>query len=210
MIIGFDGKRAVSNLTGLGNYSRLIVEAVAREHPSDSLLLFAPRDSDNPRLAPLRALPNVSIHTPAPSEARLGGAFWRSFGLTKSLKSRGVQLFHGLSNELPLNIGKAGIPSVLTMHDVIYRTMPECYSLPDRKIYDLKYGASCRRATRIIAISECTRRDIMRFYGVPEERISVVYQGVDSIFHAAWTPVQIEEIRQNIPCPHSFCCRWAA
>ena len=204
MNIAYDGKRAVQNLTGLGNYSRLIVESVAREYPQHSLTLFAPSRRDNPRLAPVLSLPNVSMRLPQKGEAPLGGSLWRTFGITRLLKPSGAALFHGLSNELPLNISRAGIPSVLTMHDVIYRTMPECYKAADRLIYDLKYGASCRAATRIIAISECTKRDIMRFYGVPEEKISVIYQGCDNIFHAEPTPDALAEVRKIYDLPERY------
>ena len=93
-----------------------------------------------------------------------------------------MELYHGLSNELPLNISKSGIPSVVTMHDVIYRRLPQCYKPIDRIIYDYKYGASCRNATRIIAVSQRTKLDVMEYYGIPEEKIDVVYQGCDDIF----------------------------
>lgn len=183
MIIAFDGKRALQNLTGLGNYSRLIISSVASQYPADKLVVLAPADRENPRLSPIRSLSNVDFRFPLPGEAPLGKALWRSLTISRLLPSLGCDIFHGLSNELPLNIRKSGIPAVLTMHDVIYRRMPQCYSLPDRLIYDFKYGRSCRSATRIIAISECTKRDVMHFYGVPEERIDVVYQGCDDIFH---------------------------
>ncbi len=182
MNIGFDGKRAVQNLTGLGNYSRLILESVAGEYPQDHLTIFAPRRRDNPRLRQLLMMPNVSFRYPRSGEAPLGRAWWRTRGITRLLPAEKIDLFHGLSNELPLNIGRAQIPSVLTMHDVIYRTMPECYSSIDRVLYNIKYGASCRIATRIIAISECTKRDILRYYDVEEGKIDVIYQGCDEIF----------------------------
>ena len=46
MIIGYDGKRAVNNMTGLGNYSRLVVEGIAEEFPGDTLLLYTPKPGD--------------------------------------------------------------------------------------------------------------------------------------------------------------------
>jgi len=180
MKIAYDGKRAVQNLTGLGNYSRLIIGSIAREFPDDTLTLFAPRDRPCPRLIPIRELPNVRMRFPA--RAPLGKAIWRTCGITRELATGEYDIYHGLSNELPLNIRRAHIPTVLTMHDVIYRRMPECYTAADRLIYDIKYGASCRAATRIIAISECTKRDIIHYYGIDADRIDVIYQGVDSQF----------------------------
>ncbi len=182
MRIGYDGKRAINNMTGLGNYSRLIIESVAKEFPSDEILVYAPENRDNPRIASWSGLHNVSKRFPKHGEAKFGKSLWRTFGLTSSVRRDKADIFHGLSNELPLNIRNSGIPSVVTIHDVIYRTLPYCYKAADRLLYDLKYGRSCRNASAIIAISECTKRDIIRFYNVAEEKIEVIYQGCDSSF----------------------------
>ena len=60
---------------------------------------------------------------------------------------------------------------------MIYRRLPDCYSLPDRIIYNFKYGISCRIADRIIAVSQRTKDDITEIYGIDPEKIDVVYQG---------------------------------
>lgn len=113
-----------------------------------------------------------------------GGA-WRTFGLASAMKADGVQLFHGLSNEIPVGLRRVGIPSVVTIHDVAFNTFPDMYYWHDRQIYDLKWKYACRNADRIIAISECTKRDIMRFYDVPADRIDVVYQPVAPRYYIA-------------------------
>lgn len=205
MKIGFDGKRAISNMTGLGNYSRLILEELSREHPEDELTVFTPKaPGDSPRLARMKSAPNISFRTPAKGEAPFGGSIWRTRGLTRLLKPEGIQLFHGLSNELPLNIAKAGIPSIVTMHDVIYRRLPYCYKPIDRLIYDMKYGASCRNATHIIAVSERTKLDVMHYYGIADEKISVIYQGCDPQFHTILPPDKIKEITTLYSLPEHY------
>lgn len=203
MIIGFDGKRAISNMTGLGNYSRLVLEELSGAFPDVEMRAYTPRLRDNARLATLRQRPNVRFDLPVkhPLEP---GAVWRTWGLPAQLRNDGVTLYHGLSNELPLSIRKAGIPSVVTVHDVIYRTMPECYSVIDRKLYDWKYGCSCRLADRVIAISECTKRDIMRFYGVPEEKIDVIYQGCAPQFKRQWSDTEKEDVRRHLALPQRY------
>lgn len=196
MIIGFDGKRAVNNMTGLGNYSRLVLEELSGAFPDVEMRAYTPRLRDNARLAALHERPNIRFELPVkhPLEP---AAVWRTWGLPAQLRNDGVALYHGLSNELPLSIRKSGIPSVVTVHDVIYRTMPECYSAIDRKLYDWKYGRSCRLADRVIAISECTKRDIMRFYGVPEEKIDVIYQGCAPQFKRQWNDEEKSFIRRK-------------
>jgi len=202
MIIGFDGKRAVSNMTGLGNYSRLVIEHLAMENPGDRLLVYTPALRDNPRLDTIRSYHNVEFRLPAPQGFK--GSLWRTFELTNNLKPDKIDVFHGLSNELPLNIRKSGVPAVVTMHDVIYRTMPECYKTIDRKIYDFKYGRSCRNADRIIAVSECTKQDVVRFYGIDPDRIDVIYQGCDESFKRIWSDDELEALRTRLNLPDRY------
>ncbi len=202
MIIGFDGKRAVSNMTGLGNYSRLVIERLAFENPQDKLLIYTPALRDNPRLKAIRNTHNVEFRLPPPQGFK--GSLWRTFGIPNNLKADKVDIFHGLSNELPLNIRKSGVPSVVTMHDVIYRTMPECYKPIDRKLYDFKYGAACRNADRIIAVSECTKRDVVKYYGIDPDRIDVIYQGCDESFRRVWTPDELSALRNRLNLPEKY------
>jgi len=163
MKIGYDAKRYYHNHTGLGNYSRAIVAGQQQNFPDEEYALYDLKSID------------------------------RSFRLGQRAKSEGCDLLHGLSNELPLNIQKVGIASLVTVHDVAWRTFPDMYHWIDRKIYDYKYGRSCQHATHVLAISDSTKRDVMNFYDVPESRISVIYQPVQELFY---TPLSQEESQQ--------------
>lgn len=189
-------------MTGLGNYSRLVIEQLAINSPTDSLLVYTPKMKDNPRLDFIKTLHNVEFRLPAPQGFQ--GSLWRTFGVTNNLLPDKVDIYHGLSNELPLNIRKSGVPSVVTMHDVIYRTMPECYKWIDRRLYDFKYGSSCRNADRIIAVSECTKRDVCRFYDINPDKVDVIYQGCDESFKRVWTESELGALRQRLNLPNRY------
>lgn len=205
MKIGFDAKRAVRNMTGLGNYSRFVIAAMEAEYPDNDYLLYTPKLTANPRLEPLLGHRGVEVKTPATAFGRKFGSLWRSgCGLTRQLADDGVELYHGLSNELPMNIAKSGIPSVVTIHDVIYRRVPRDYTAIDRYLYDRKYGASARNATRVIAISECTRRDLIADYGIPEEKIDVIYQGCAEVFLRPVADELKERVRLKYAMPERF------
>lgn len=204
MKIGFDAKRAVNNMTGLGNYSRLVIDLLSEENSDNDLLLYAPRRRDNPRLAPLLERSNVNLITPDTTTGRMFSSSWRVKGITKQLKRDDIELFHGLSNELPLNIADSGIPSVVTIHDVIFRHFPHCYKTIDRKIYDYKFGRAAHNATRVIAISQCTARDIVDCYGINDDKIDIVYQGCDPQFARPVTPEQIASVRRKYNLPESY------
>lgn len=201
--IGYDGKRAVENMTGLGNYSRVVVGTLSALYPDNEYILLAPRERENPRLEPLLMRGNVSVHTPA-GLWRHAGALWRSAAIAGDIRGIGLDLYHGLSNELPLTAGIAGCPTVVTVHDLIWRRSPRDYAAADRALYEFKYRRSALAATRVIAISECTRRDLMADWSIPEEKIDVIYQGCDPIFSRAVTYEDRQRVRETYRLPARY------
>ncbi|MBQ9671592.1 MAG: glycosyltransferase family 4 protein [Prevotella sp.] len=184
--VGFDAKRIVRNGTGLGSYGRTLVNDLAAFSEFD-LRLYAPdRGRDNLRqqvperqnlhyVYPLSSLPSPLFS--------LYKSYWRSRGIVSQLQADGVQVFHGLSGELPVGIRKSGIKTVVTIHDLIFMRHPEYYNPIDVLIYKRKFFQTLREADRIVAISECTRRDICELGGVEKEHIDLVYQSCAQRFH---------------------------
>ena len=202
--IGFDGKRAVNNNTGLGNYSRLVVDVLSAYYPANEYVLYVPEIKDNPRMKPLTERNNVRLCEPDSSIGRVLGSAWRSFGVTSQIKRDGIDLFHGLSNELPLNISSSGITSVVTIHDVIFRRVPENYKAADRLIYDFKFRRACKDATRIIAVSERTKSDIVNDYGIDPAKVDVIYQGCHPQFGYPQDFETKQEVREKYNLPERY------
>jgi len=73
-------------------------------------------------------------------------------------------------------------PTVLTVHDLIFRHLPEHHKPLNRWYLNLTMPLYCRRASHIIAISECTERDLITAYGLPPEKITVIYEAADPRF----------------------------
>jgi glycosyltransferase involved in cell wall biosynthesis len=204
MIIGYDGKRAVCNMTGLGNYSRYVIDMLSVAYPNNQYRLYSPRLRDNDRLSPLLARGNVSVVTPNNTIGRKFGSLWRTLDMPIQLREEDVTIYHGLSNELPLTIGRTEIPTVLTVHDLIYRRVPEDYNAIDRRLYDFKYGKSAKIATRIIAISECTKRDLVNDYQIDPNKIDVIYQGCDPMFAMKVELAQRQAVRERYKLPQQY------
>ena len=208
MKIGFDGKRAAQNFTGLGNYSRYALEALAKYYPGEEYRVYIPKDVDNPKFEAILATAGEAMKRVLPPSgfARRFKSLWRVWGVTKSLATDGVQVFHGLSNELPLNIRKVspGVKSVVTVHDVIFRRLPGCYPVIDRMIYDYKFRRACRNADHVIAVSECTKRDIVNDYGVSPDKVTVIYQGCDPLFAEPINKERMAEIKAKYSLPDKF------
>lgn len=179
MKIGFDAKRLYNNFTGLGNYSRTLLQSLYEFFPEDEHYLYTPKIRHTPETELFLKNPAYRTYTSTSPVKSL----WRSYGIKKNLKQDQIELYHGLSHEIPVNIHKTHIRSVVTIHDIIYKTYPDMFPAIDRTIYDLKFKYSCRHADKIIAISESTKKDIIRYYGIPEEKIAVIYQAINPIFY---------------------------
>lgn len=197
MKIGFDGKRAVCNNTGLGNYSRLLVEVLSKSYPENDYVLYSPAMQENPRLRPLLEQNNVRVVTPDSASGKAFPGLWRVARMARQMTRDGADLIHGLSGELPFDTPGTGIPSVVTMHDLIFRRFPQYYKAADRHIYDYKFRKAAQTSTRIIAISECTRRDLVNDYGIDSAKIDVVYQGCDAQFQRTLSEAEVEAVKKK-------------
>ena len=182
MIIGFDAKRAFNNFTGLGNYSRTLIETLAKYYPENEYHLFTPKKIDHPRLDFIHSYPSVSVHFPT-DFMRMIHPLWRSYFIANDISREKIDIFHGLSHELPLKLPK-NIKTVVTIHDLIHEHYPQFYPFIDRKIYSRKFKSACKKADVVVAISEATKQDIMHFYKIEESKIKVIYQSCHPQFYA--------------------------
>lgn len=200
--IGFDAKRIVRNATGLGHYGRTLVNALSEQLPgSCTLNLYAPDPGRDDLHRELAAAPNIVFRYPQGKPSRIRRDLWRTFGIAADLRRDGIELFHGLSGELPIGLRKAGIPGVATIHDLIFIRHPEYYNPIDVAIYKWKFRSVCREATRLIAISQRTKRDIIELGHFPEERIDLVYQSCSTRFKDIASDAKKTEVkaRYNLP-----------
>jgi glycosyltransferase involved in cell wall biosynthesis len=201
MRIGFDAKRAFNNRSGLGNYSRSTIRLLSEQQPGNDYFLFTPEIDPEIEFSLLN---NMNLVTNPLPFKRYSGAIWRTLALVNTLKRNGVELFHGLSNELPGGIHKSGIKSVVTIHDLIFMRKPELYHPIDRFIYTRKVKYACRIAGRIIATSTQTRNDLVELLKIDPARIDVVYQGCDPAFSQTISPEYLEEVKKQYGLPEAF------
>ena len=180
--IGFDAKRIVRNGTGLGSYGRTLVNDLA-QYPL-RLNLYAPDKGRDDLRTQIVERDNIAFVYPT---SRHFKSYWRSRGIVADLNRNGIQLFHGLSGELPFGIRKSGIKSVVTIHDLIFLRHPEFYNPIDVQIYKWKFRQTIKEADYIIAISECTKRDILEYGGnlVSEDKITLIYQSCSPRFNTS-------------------------
>lgn len=214
MNIGFDAKRAAQNRTGLGNYSRFVIRVLSEKFAGNQYHLYTPKPHRMPYLQEIPTLKHLFLHFPPQGIWSRIRSLWRVWGITKDIQKDGIQIFHGLSNELPLNIGtpeqrkmKAGgkgCKYIVTVHDLIFIHTPQYYHWIDRQIYNFKFRRACRCADRVIAVSEYTKQEIMHYYHTPESKIDVVYQGCDPVFSQEIEEGKLQEVKARYQLPDKF------
>lgn len=198
MRIGYDAKRAFNNHTGLGNYSRMLIKSMLAFHPEHEYSLFTPKtDLEFSALKENLAL-SVNIYTPEKAAHRLFHPYWRSVKVGNLIQNAQLDVFHGLSHEIPIGMKKKGIKTVVTIHDLIFLRYPEWYPRLDRYFYKRKFLAACQEADVIVAISEQTADDIIQFFKIAPEKVRVIYQDVLPEFRAPLDPSFEKEFLEKL------------
>ena len=198
--LAFDAKRLFNNFTGLGNYSRTLINNLATQYPEHAYFLYTTSIRKNSQTKIFLDQASFQIRRPQ----YLPASYWRSQGIKRNLQKDDIQLYHGLSHEIPYGLQRKNIKSVVSIHDLIFLKYPELYPFFDRQIYNHKFKYSCRHADQIIAISESTKKDIINFYDIAEEKIQVIYQNCDPIFSIKINRGHIASVLQKYQIPTSY------
>jgi glycosyltransferase involved in cell wall biosynthesis len=202
MHIGFEAKRFFSNFTGLGNYARFVISALSEHAPRNTYYLYSPKIKPHPEYDAILQRENIKTIGPA-GLYRMAPSLWRSFGVSQGASLRALDIFHGLSQELP-----AGLPTrirkVVTVHDLIFLRFPEYYNPIDVAIYKTKVKSACRRADRVIAISQQTASDLTTFLQIDPQKISVIYQGCHPTFSKVFDVNQRQAVLKKYELPDRY------
>lgn len=205
IIIGFDAKRIVRNNTGLGNYCRTLINDMIRCNNGDKkLLLYTPDKGRDELRNQIIESNNSEFIFPKKNLGKIYKSLWRTKNIVKQLLDDKVQIYHGLSGELPVGLRENGIKSVVTIHDLIFLRHPQYYHWIDRKIYTWKFHQAIKHADRIIAISECTKRDILEFGKTDPEKISVIYQSCNPKFTDTPSKSSIDSTTEKYKLPKRY------
>ncbi len=199
--IGFDAKRAFFNKSGLGNYSRNVLASLNNYYKENNYVLYTPKKAKS-KNSGFVSQGNKVIYPE--HRNKILQSNWRNREVYKEIKANNLDIFHGLSNELPFTINKTSVKKIVTIHDLIFIRYPNWYKLIDRTIYNKKFKFSSEVADTIIAISEQTKQDIIEFYNIADNKIEVVYQSCNDIFKIAKTEVEISTVKAKYNLPNNY------
>ncbi|MBN1310540.1 MAG: glycosyltransferase family 4 protein [Anaerolineae bacterium] len=198
MSIVVDVSAAVNGRAGLGRYAAALAAALEQERPG-SIRLFA---NEGVAKGILSLPPGVPVRT-----IRLGYKPWRMAVWLGQLAGVGfnplvgdASLYHATEHLLmPLR----HIPTVLTVHDLIYHLFPQHHKRLNYWYLNAAMPLFVRRAGHIITISECAKEDLIRLYDVPPEKVSVIYEAAAPHFRPQ-SAEQVGEVSARYRLPERY------
>ncbi len=187
---------------GIGTYLEKLVDAMALQGDGDEFILFNYffRDFERKR----REVAAVERRNFSYCIRRFPQRWaewleWKAgFPIVGRLLPKGIDIYHAIETRLP-SLSRR-IKTVVTVHDIMLGLFPQ-WTTSSCEIQ----RSACRRADRLIAISENTRKDLVKTYGIPEDKITVIPYGMDhSVFHPIHDRHRLDEIRSRYRLPERF------
>jgi glycosyltransferase involved in cell wall biosynthesis len=198
-MIYVDISAAVHSRAGLGRYSERLAQALIEAHP-DHIALFYNQGRGG------RFPAALSAEIPC-RRVRAGYKPWRMAVLLGHVAHLpfnwlvpDARLFHSTEHLLmPLH----GVPTVMTVHDLIYKLFPAYHKRLNYWYLNLAMPRYCQRADAIIAVSQASKWDIVKHYQVDPAKVHVVYEAASSLFQPP-PPARIAQVRQTYQLPDRF------
>jgi glycosyltransferase involved in cell wall biosynthesis len=198
MKICLDVSAAVHRRAGLGRYALELARALVAQGEHDYLAFYHQRGQAHLD-PPIDTLPQLTTRLSV-KPWRLTAMLAHFSGVPQDSLFPGADIFHATEHLLPR---LRRIRSVFTLHDLIFRFDPGSH-LPLNRIYlNTMMPRFLRAADAVIAVSECSKRDAVRLYGTPTEKIHVIPEGVDVRFKPM-TRQQIDQVWAKYNLPERF------
>ena len=203
MKIGFDAKRAFHNTRGLGSYSRNLIEGLNDYYPQHDYFLYTPVfEIKNQRW--FAKYHKIKIKRPKNFLFETFSPLWRSWFLSQDIRQDDLHVFHGLGHELPFGIEKLHVKKIVTIHDLLFMDRPHHFTFIDRMIFYKKYHYSINVADVVIAICEHTKKDILKYFPIPEDKIQVIYQSCHQRFYDSFSKEKFSLIKNKYQLPSNY------
>jgi glycosyltransferase involved in cell wall biosynthesis len=173
---------------GIGTYIRNLLRHLSRlDQTTEYVLLCRPEDGDlASTLGP--NFRSVVERSPAYSVRE-------QFRIPLDLRRERADLFHAPHYVLP---PMTPCRSVVTIHDCIHLRFPQY--LPSRIGYAYARAslwAATHRASRVLTVSEASKKDILAYFGIPEQKIDVIYNAIDERFNEPPAADHIERVKER-------------
>jgi len=199
MRICIDASPAVHHRAGLGRYAQELATALLDIDSENDYVAFYNRPSDAHVDPPLDRLPHLTTNLPA-KPWRMSALVAHFARISQDRLFPGIDLFHATDHLLPR---LTRLKSVFTLHDLVFRFYPHTHKPLNRWFLTLMMPRFLKAADAVIAVSESTKRDAIRIYGIDEGKVTVIYEGVSQHFRRA-SPEAISAARHKYSLPDQF------
>jgi glycosyltransferase involved in cell wall biosynthesis len=191
--IGIDARKLHD--FGIGTYIRNLLRQLARlDRQSEYVLLCRPEDRE--------ALASLGENFRAVSETAGNYSIAEQLKVPLALRREGVTLFHAPHYVLPPLVR---CQSVVTIHDCIHLMFPQYLRNRAALAYArTSIAMAARRASRVITVSESSKRDILRFVDAPPEKIDVIYNAYDERFAVEPREEDVVRVRERFQLTDEF------
>ena len=170
-------------LEGIGWFTYQTLERMVREHPEHEFIFFFDRPYD-PMFVFAPNVTPVVVHPQA--RHPLLFYIWFEWSIPFMLRKYKADLFLSPDSYMSLS---TKVPTCLVIHDLAFEHYPEHFVLSHRMYWRHYSPLFARKATRIATVSTFSKDDISKRYGIPAERIDVVYNGA----HKEYRPLGNDE-----------------
>lgn len=165
-----------NKLEGIGWFTFEVMKRMVENHPEDEFFFFFDRSFDEAFVFGKNVTPIV-LHPPARHPFLF--LIWFEWSVANALKKYKIDVFLSPDNFLAL---RTNVPTVLITHDIAHFHFPEQVKFFDLKYYQYFIPKFHKKATRIVTVSNYTKQDIIKYYGIDSEKIDVACNGCREIF----------------------------
>ncbi|EKE20064.1 MAG: glycosyl transferase, group 1 [uncultured bacterium] len=168
MLIGIDGSRAfMKNRTGIEEYSYQVIKNLRNSFQKEKVFLYTRKNQ------------KIDFDLPEKWEIRVikWPRFWTQIGLSLEILSHPVDVLFVPAHTVPIIHPEK---TVVTIHGLEYEFCPKAYSFWERIYMRVSIKNSCRWASKIIAVSKNTKKDLVNLYGINSGKIAIIYNGFSS------------------------------
>ncbi len=186
MHIGIDGRFTQGPNTGVTNYLLNLLKSLSRVDTRNTYSIFLSNPNYDGRI-PDTVNFRVKVNT-------VNAFMWKNAWLPKEVKKEKIDVVHfpAYTGSF-VNLG----PNVVTIHDLIHKVNPSWFSYRELMLIDFPIKLAIKKAMKIIAVSESTKRDIIKFYNVKEDKIVVTLEAADASFEPTRDLAKLDYIKKK-------------
>ncbi len=184
MRIGIDVSVLREKARGVGHYLVNIISRFHKFAENDKFYLYSPK----PIAYDFSDLPDKHLRW---GKTILPGAFWLQTQAKRFIKKDRLDVFFGPAHILPLRL-PAGMRKILAVHDLVSILYPQTMANYNRFVHHLFFKESVKQSDQLITMSEYTKQSLIDNFHICHEKITVIYEGVSSIFQ----PLPKEKVQE--------------